>query len=103
MSHIAGQPFVQTERRIPKMVPTLMENWRLGCRVVALPTELILEEANLGTAAGRTHNTVFPLRATGHEIVQAVLLIREIQDRLLQAFRFSDGFRILQVYVRIAD
>ena len=59
----------------------------------ALPAELILEEANFLAPAGRAYNAVFPFRATGYEVVQAVLLIREIQDRFLQALRFFDGFQ----------
>jgi len=92
-----GQPFVQAERRFLEDGSDLHGELPLRMPRTALPTKLVLEEADLLASAGWTNDAIAPLRPTGHEVVQAVLLIREIQDRFLQAFRFSDGFHTSSV------
>jgi hypothetical protein len=82
------QPLVQTERRVFKDRSNLDGElpFRMSC--AALPAQLILKETDFIGTAGRTHNAVLPLRPTSDKVVQAVLLIREIQDRFLQALWF---------------
>jgi hypothetical protein len=69
-------------------------NGELASRVphAALPAQLVLEEANRSATATRTNYAVFPLRATGYEIVKAVLGIGEIHHRFLKALGFVGAF-----------
>jgi hypothetical protein len=60
--------------------------------VGTLPAQLILEEANGSTTASRAYHAVFPLGATGYEIVKAVLSVREVKDCFLKALRFVGAF-----------
>ena len=87
-----GEPLIQTNRRVLKDSPDLHREPPFRVMASAPPAKLILEEANLLGATGRTYNTFVPLRPTRYEVIQAVLLIRKIQDRFLQALRLFDGF-----------
>jgi hypothetical protein len=87
-----GQPLIQAERRLFKNGADLNRELPLRMPRAALPAELILEKADFLGAASRAHNAVFPLSPTSDEIVQAVLLIGEMQDCFLQALRLFDRF-----------
>jgi hypothetical protein len=63
----------------------------------ALPPQLILEEADLGTAAPWADNAVLPLGTAGHEVVKAILWTREVKDCFLEGLGFVEGFHILSI------
>jgi hypothetical protein len=86
------KPLVQTERRVLEDSSNLHRELSPRVAFAALPAQLILQEADTRTAAPWTGNAVLPLGATGDEIVQAVLLIREVQDRFLQGLWFVCAF-----------
>ena len=92
-----GKPFVQTERRILEDGSNLYGKLPSGMAVAALPAQLVPQKADFRTATARAGNAVFPLWAAGDEVVQAVLLIREIEDCLLQSLRFVCVFHALMV------
>src|SRR5208282_887355 len=58
----------------------------------ALAAQLLLQEADFFTATPRSHDAVFPLGPTRHDIVKTVLLIREVNDCFLEGLGFVNGF-----------
>ena len=62
-----------------------------------LPAQLILEEAYRGTAASWANNAVLPLGASGHEVVQAVLLVRKIPDCFQESLGFVGAFQTFMI------
>jgi hypothetical protein len=91
------EPPVQTEWGVLEDGADLNGELPFRMARTALPAQLVFEKADCLGTAGWTYDAVFPFRPTCHEIIQAVLLIREIQDRFLQAFRLSDGFHTSSV------
>lgn len=89
----ARKPFIQTKRGIFKDRSDLNRELALRMPSAALPTELILEKANFGTATSRTYNTVGPLGTARNEIVQAILGDRKEQNCFLEGLRILlNGF-----------
>jgi hypothetical protein len=50
----------------------------------ALPAKLILEEPYASAATDRANNAVGPFGTAGHEVVEAVLGVREVNDCFLK-------------------
>jgi hypothetical protein len=96
-----GKPFFQTNRGVFHDRADLDGKLSLRVPITALPPRLILEETNIGTPAGRANYAVFPLGATGDQIVKTVRRISEVKYRFLKSLRFVSGFHTL-ILPRIA-
>jgi len=82
------EPRVQAERRIFKDRPDLYGKLTPGMPDAALPAQLIRQEANLRATATRADDAVFPFGPMRYEVVQAVLLVREVNDCFLKGLGF---------------
>lgn len=92
------EPFVQTNWGILHDGSYLDRELPEWMTVAALPTHLILEEANASTSTPRAAHAVFPLWPSRHEIVKAIRLDREISDRFQQSLGFVEGFHTSIVF-----
>jgi hypothetical protein len=91
------KPLVQAQRRILKDGSNLRRELPSWMADAALPAQLILQKSDAGATAPWADNAVLPLRATGDKVAQAVILIREVQDRFLQGLWFVSVFHALIV------
>src|SRR6266852_3215078 len=80
------EPLVQRDRRILVDRSDLDGELALGVMAATLPSTALCIEANLGGSATGTNYTVRP--ATDSNVVDAVVRIREVDDRFLKALGF---------------
>ena len=81
------KPFVQTDRRIFKDCSYFNRKLSLWVNALALPLVLILKKYNISAATARTGNN--PIRPSlCLQILKAHVLIRKINNRLLESFQF---------------
>ncbi len=81
------QPLVQSDWRILKDSPDLDGELRLRMPSLALPNSPRRYECDILRPTGRAHNAIRP--APRHEIVQAVVGIRKVEDRFLKGSGFA--------------
>src|SRR5205085_11441040 len=79
-----SKPLVQTERRVFKDSSDFDAKLSARVRALALPFILRGKERHVFAATGRTDNAIRPT-ARG-QVVKAVLLIGEVNNRLLECF-----------------
>jgi hypothetical protein len=101
------KPLVETDGRIFHDGSDF--HGKLPSRVTnaALPAQLIFEEADASATAAGADNTFLPFGTAGHEVVKAILLIREVNDGFLEGLGFVSGFhttiiaqnRVLRKYI----
>jgi hypothetical protein len=86
------QPLIESKRRVFKNGSDLHGKLPLRVPHTTLPTQLVLEETDALAAAPGANHAFLPLRPSGHEVVKAVVLVREVEYSLLKALRFAYGF-----------
>ena len=74
------------------MVPTLMENCRLGWRTLHCHRNWFFRKPTLVLSHRGYTMPSFQLGTAGHEVVQAVLAIGEVEDRFSEAFGYLMRF-----------
>ena len=85
------EPLIQTNGRVLEYGPNLDGELTAGMPFAALPAHLILEEPYPMASASWADDPVIPVRAARYEIVQAVLLVSEVNDCLSKGFGFKVG------------
>src|SRR5579862_2303628 len=81
-----GKPLVQPDSGVLEDRASLERELPGGVLLAALPTVVLFEEQHILAAAARTHDAFRP--ASGDEVLAAVFRLGEVENRLLQAFRF---------------
>src|SRR5437879_2745692 len=80
----SGQPLIQTKRRILEYGSDFGAELALLVRALTLPFLLLGKERHVIASARRTDNAIRP--TTGDKVAQAVVRVREIDNRFLKCF-----------------
>jgi hypothetical protein len=83
----SGEPLFKADRGILKDRPNLGRELLFGVLRLALPAPLIRQKAYFRATASRASDTVRP--APRNHVVQAIVGVREVKDRLLKCFWFG--------------
>lgn len=92
-----GQPLVQADRRILEDGSNLDGELPLGMMARALPDAAGLVERDFSRPASRADNPIRP--ATRNKVIEAVIRIREVNNRFLQALWFAHGLNLHELKV----
>ena len=83
-----GEPLIEAKGGILKDGSNLDGKLAPGMPDAALPSQLVLEKANLGASADRADNAILPFGAAHDEVFEAVRGAREKGNCLLQGLGF---------------
>ena len=92
-----SEPLVEADRGILKDGSHLDGELPLGMVTAALPDAAGITETYLGRTTSRADNALRP--APGHKVGKAVVRIREVNYRFLQALRFAHGLVLHELNV----